>query len=229
MSYQLDHLVILVHDLAQAHSDYTAQGFTVTLGGAHTDGATHNALISFAEGSYLELIAFLRDAPEHRWWRHTTAGEGLIDWALLPGNITAEIAAAHAVGLAYTGPDGGGRRRPDGQELRWQTGLAPSPDLPFLCADLTARSLRVPAGPAQQHANGATGIAEVVIAVADLAASAARYRALLGLPPTAPLESLKLGETILRLVGPGDSAVDAQLAARGEGPHALVVRGRELA
>ncbi|MEI6179461.1 MAG: VOC family protein, partial [Chloroflexales bacterium] len=47
----IDHLVILVGNLAAAVADYEALGFTITPGGEHTDGATHNALISFADGS----------------------------------------------------------------------------------------------------------------------------------------------------------------------------------
>ena len=66
MSLQLDHLVILVRDLESAIADYTALGFTVQRGGTHADGATHNALVGFADGSYLELIAFLKPAPAHR-------------------------------------------------------------------------------------------------------------------------------------------------------------------
>jgi hypothetical protein len=32
----------------------------------------------------------------------------------------------------------GGRVRPDGERLRWQTARSPSADLPFLCGDLVA-------------------------------------------------------------------------------------------
>ena len=48
----IDHIVIAVRDLAAASDDYARLGFTVTLGGEHTGGATHNALISFAYGAY---------------------------------------------------------------------------------------------------------------------------------------------------------------------------------
>ncbi|PMP81392.1 MAG: VOC family protein, partial [Roseiflexus castenholzii] len=58
----IDHIVILVRDLLAAIDDYTALGFTVTPGGVHADGATHNALVAFVDGGYLELIAFRREA-----------------------------------------------------------------------------------------------------------------------------------------------------------------------
>ena len=55
----IDHIVILVRDLAAASAEHAKLGFTVTPGGAHRHGATHNALISFADGTYFELIAFV--------------------------------------------------------------------------------------------------------------------------------------------------------------------------
>ena len=58
VTFGFDHVVIRVDDLAVATVDYTTLGFTVVRGGEHTDRASHNALIAFADGSYLELIAF---------------------------------------------------------------------------------------------------------------------------------------------------------------------------
>lgn len=183
----IDHVVILVKNLDQAVADYKQLGFNVTPGGEHMDGATHNALVAFADGSYLELIAFKREAPEHRWWRHalnTARGnEGLIDFALLPTDIANDIAAARQRGLDYKGPFPGGRQRPDGVEIRWQTGQPTTPDLPFLCGDVTPRTLRVPSGPAWVHPNGVTGIDALVVLVRDVEESAGHYRALLGIEP----------------------------------------------
>ena len=67
MPLSLDHIVILVDELEAAITHYEALGFTVQRGGTHADGATHNALVGFADGSYLELIAFLLREPKHRW------------------------------------------------------------------------------------------------------------------------------------------------------------------
>jgi hypothetical protein len=100
MSLLLDHLVIRVHDLEQTIDNFSALGFTVQRGGTHADGVTHNALIGFADGSYVELIAFLQPAPGRRWWeagqRH---GNGFVDFALLPKSVGAVIDAAHGRGL----------------------------------------------------------------------------------------------------------------------------------
>jgi catechol 2,3-dioxygenase-like lactoylglutathione lyase family enzyme len=234
----IDHIVILVNDLAATAADYSALGFTVSPGGEHTGGATHNALVVFADDAYLELIAFKRPAPEHRWYRHSASGEGMIDFALLPTAIEADLAAARERGLAIEGPFPGGRLRPDGQQVAWQSGRAPTPDLPFLCGDVTPRALRVPDGAVRVHANGVAGIAGLTVAVADLGASVTRYRALLGAaerestlsspPSAARAVTFALGDTAITLATPADDSdtpLSARLASRGEGPFTLALRG----
>jgi hypothetical protein len=234
----IDHVVILVNDLTAAIADYNALGFNVTPGGEHTGGATHNALVVFADDTYLELIAFKRPAPEHHWYRHSSLGEGLIDFALLPTTIEADLAAARERGLAIEGPFPGGRLRPDGQQVAWQSGRTRTPDLPFLCGDVTPRALRVPEGAARVHANGVTGIVGLTVAVADLGVSISRYRALLGTveregtpahaPSAARAAAFALGDTAIMLATPADdteTALSARLASRGEGPFALALRG----
>jgi catechol 2,3-dioxygenase-like lactoylglutathione lyase family enzyme len=236
----IDHVVILVNDLAAAIADYTALGFTVTPGGEHTGGATHNALVIFADDSYLELIAFKRPAPEHHWYRQAAIGEGIIDFALLPTLIEADLAAARERGLAIEGPIDGGRLRPDGQQVAWQTGRASTPDLPFLCGDVTPRALRVPDGAVRTHTNGVSGIAGLTVVVADLGASVSRYRALLGVAereasPAAEIEPARqvtfaLGATALTLAAPEPGATTPlaeRLSVVGEGPFSLTLRGAQ--
>lgn len=243
MSLVLDHVVILVGDLEAAIRNYSALGFTVQRGGTHADGASHNALVGFADGSYLELIAFLRPAPEHRWWGHAQRGhEGLIDFALLPGSVSDVVQAARSRGLAYQGPHDGGRVRLDGQRLVWQTGTPPTPELPFLCGDVTPRALRVIEGDARVHANGVSGVASLSVAVTHLDASLARYVALLGPQATQGVRALalpglglrqavlRLGPTVLVLAEPGPDPQDsaplrALLRGRGEGVMGLSLRG----
>ncbi len=219
MLQAIDHVVILVNNLEQAASDYRTLGFNVVPGGTHTGGASHNVLVSFADGTYLELIAFTHAAPEHTWWPYTATGEGLIDFALLPSDIATDLDTARNRGLALDGPFPGGRLRPDGTRIEWQTGRSPTRDLPFFCADVTPRSLRVPHGDAWQHPNGAQGIAALTIAVQDVAASTARYQALLG---TSNKSGFLLGSAVIQLAS-GEQAA-ARIATRGEGPLALAIR-----
>jgi len=224
----IDHMVILVADLDAAIADYTALGFTVAPGGTHADGATHNALVVFVDDSYLELIAFRHEAPDHHWSRQLAAGEGLIDFALLPTAIAEDVAAAQSRGLEMHGPHAGGRLRPDGVRVEWQTAQPPTADLPFLCADVTPRELRVPQGELRTHANGVTGIASVAVVVNDLRASAARYQALLGGDSAGPAFALGAATITLVTPTPGGGEQDplrVRLSLRGEGPFALTLRG----
>ncbi|WP_144113992.1 VOC family protein [Paraburkholderia sp. BCC1886] len=242
MSLSLDHIVIRVQDLEQTIADFSALGFTVQRGGTHADGATHNALIGFADGSYFELIAFLRAAPEHRWWDpEHRVGDGFVDFALLPQTVAGTIDAARERGLHYQGPTAGGRLRPDGERLEWQTGRPPGVDLPFLCGDITPRHLRVAEGNVRHHANGARGVANVTVVVNDLDASLARYRALLGdfSAPPAPLSGygvrlavVPLGATTVTLASPSREQDEAEgfaadlhrhLVSRGEGVFAVAL------
>jgi len=180
----IDHVVILVNDLDAAIADYRVLGFTVVPGGEHADGLSHNALISLADGSYLELIAFKRPPPdEHLFAQGYRAGEGIVTFALLPTDIANDLKEIRARGLEMDGPFPGGRMRPDSRRVEWQTATPRTPDLPFLCADVTPRELRVPGGDAIHHDNGAIGISEITLAVTDLAASRQRYRALLATDP----------------------------------------------
>ena len=241
MPLTLDHLVILVPDLDTAIHGYRSLGFTVEPGGTHADGATHNALVVFADGSYLELIAFLRPHPAHRWGAQAARGHrGFVDFALLPGSVGQVVADAAARGLAYQGPLDGGRLRPDGERLVWQIGTPPAPELPFLCGDITPRALRVPEGALRRHPNGVTGVASVTVAVADLDTSLARYAALLGQPgERLPLTGLglqqarlQLGAASLLLVapaagahGPAAQALHGALGGRAAGVVGLALHG----
>ena len=177
MLRQLDHVVFVARDLNAAIADHRRRGFTVTPGGEHAGGVTRNALITFRDGSYLELVGFndLSRSLTHRWWKVAADGGGLADFALLSDDLAADSAAL--ADLIKTPPKEGGRIRPDGVELKWRAAFL-TPPLPFVIEDLTARDLRVPGGAAAEHANGATGIASVVIGAVDIADTEWRYATL---------------------------------------------------
>jgi hypothetical protein len=182
-----DHFVIAVNDLDQTTADYAAAGFTVTPGGEHKHGISHNALVTFEDGAYFELIAFRNDGEGHgtHWPATLRKGEGFVDYALRTDDLGQEVQALRAAGLAYSDPKDGGRFRPDGQRVDWQTirfggsGVGPA-RLPFYCHDLTDRSLRVPGGSATEHENGVTGVAGVSVVVHDLEKASEEFAALSG-------------------------------------------------
>ena len=177
MFRQLDHVVFVFRDLQTAIDDYRRRGFTVTPGGDHADRVTHNALIPFADGTYLELVGFrdLSRAQTHRWWNVAADGGGIADFALLSDDIAADTTALAE--LVKTPPKDGGRITPNGVELKWRTAVLKAP-LPFIIEDLTPREFRVPSGAAADHANGAIGIASIVIGATDIADTEWRYASL---------------------------------------------------
>jgi catechol 2,3-dioxygenase-like lactoylglutathione lyase family enzyme len=229
MAFALDHIVIAVNDLDRAVADYQSLGFTVYPGGVHHGGVSHNALVVFADGSYFEIIAYREAAPANRWWRVlTTAGEGIVDFAVLPEDTEQDLHAARARGLDVEGPTPGGRLRLDGVRLDWQIVRPATTDLPFWCGDVTPRELRVPEGAIRRHPNGVTGISRVRIVVADLAASIARFKALVG-PEAVSADNgiprIGLKGTVFELIGPDNDDARRHLAARGEGVLSLELRG----
>lgn len=193
----------------------------------HNGGVSHNALVIFADGSYFELIAYRQAAPGVRWWQVLSkAGEGFVDFALLPEDTERDVAAARGRGLDLDGPIAGGRLRLDGTRLDWQTVRPKTTDLPFWCGDVTPRTLRVPDGYMRVHANGVTGVASLKVAVGDVAKSAGRYASLVG--PDAVKQAnggarITLGGTTFELAG--DAGAAAHVGLRGEGPMSLVLRG----
>jgi catechol 2,3-dioxygenase-like lactoylglutathione lyase family enzyme len=241
----IDHVVVLVRDLSQAIAGYKALGFSVTPGGEHGGGATHNALIGFEDGCYFELIAFKDPSKEqeHRWWPRLAAGEGLVDYALIADSVQAVADDARARGLELGAPTDGSRKRPDGQQIAWRaitSGKAVGTTaLPFAIEDVTPREMRVPGGQAAGHRLGVSGIIELVIAVRDIEASTRQLRALLGREPESTKAAdgnaeavFNAGSQRLRLVQPGPAAshdgiglsLAEHLASRGEGPYEVVLQ-----
>ncbi len=198
----IDHLVIVVRDLGQAATDYEQLGFTVVPGGKHPVGS-HNVLIAFSDGSYIELIGFYRDAPDHRWWQPLQTGERLVDYCLQTDDLQGDTEKLRAAGLAINDPVPWSRTRPDGYELKWILSLATGSHRgigPFLIQDITPRNERIPRQ--FDHKNGAVGIGTVTIALDELTQVERWYSAALAQrgKPVAPSE---LGAEGLRFqIGP---------------------------
>ena len=149
----VDHLVIVVKDLDQAARDYQQLGFTVVAGGQHPVGS-HNALISFADGSYLEIIAFYRQAIDHRWWDPLQKGERLVDFCFQTDDLRGDTKKLQDAAVAINNPVPWSRKRPDGYELKWLLSLATGSHrgvAPFLIEDLSPRAERIPQQ--DSHAN----------------------------------------------------------------------------
>ena len=154
-------------ELDSAVASYRGLGFTVVPGGRHPTG-THNALIAFSDGAYLELIAFYEPNAQHRWFQRLQQGGGLIDYCLQTDDLAADVRGFRAAGVAIADPRPLTRVRPDGYKLSWVLSIPEKHGgvAPFLIEDETPRSERVPQ--ATQHANGTTGVRSVTIAALDV-------------------------------------------------------------
>ncbi|MDQ3655142.1 MAG: VOC family protein [Chloroflexota bacterium] len=233
MPRAIDHVVVAVHDLTQAIHDYERLGFTVTIGGDHAHRGSHNALITFEDGSYIELIAFKHEPPvkDNTWWDLLQIGEGLVDFALVSDDLRAELEHLKSHDFESTGPMEGGRLRTDGIRIAWRVArlnTGGSERLPFLIDDITAHDLRVPRGEDAVHANGILGIAGVTVAVSSNDVAEPLYRALLGEPRTGgEATRFMVGGQFVDLVPPGPGAPDMTgfVSSRGSGPFQVTLRG----
>ena len=176
----IDHIVIAVRDLDAAARDYAALGFTVVPGGKHPVG-THNVLVAFADGSYIELISFYRDNPDHRWWAALQKGEGFVDFCMQTDDLSGDTAKLRAAGVKIDDPVPWSRTRPDGYQLKWVLSLARDEHrgvAPFLIQDETPREERIPRE--TTHQNGATGIGTITVAAHDLTTVRHWYKTAVG-------------------------------------------------
>jgi hypothetical protein len=229
----IDHLPIMFKELEPAIIAYRDLGFTVVPGGEHAVG-THNALVAFADGSYLELIAFKRPNDQHRWWGVTQAGGGFIDFCMATDDLAADIQAFRDAGVKMSDPSAGGRARPDGYKLSWVSASAPKPfvyQAPFLIQDHTPREERI--GGQTSHPNGVTGIASITVATDDVARVRGWWSPVLRQPGAeiqrgdidASGVRFMAGPHALDFVAPrgASSPIDPWLKAHGPSPYALAL------
>lgn len=192
----LDHVVYVTLELDSTVAGYRNRGFIVTPGGEHASGLSYNALVGFADGSYLEIFAFhdleKAKAASHSWAPVAERGGGWADFALRSDDIAADAAALGD--LVARPPEDGSRTRPDGLVVAWKVARLVKP-LPFLIQDTTARENRVPQGAATRHRDGTNGVARIVIGATDPAGLRKTYEALAarGAPPVEFMKSQRDG------------------------------------
>lgn len=146
----VDHALIAVEDLDAGMRTYEQLGFQVMRGGSHPQHGTHNALVPLADGFYLELMgvwdgALARQHPHtNRVLEALNGDDRLALFALDSDDLDADVAQVRQRGLGISDPVPGERERPDGERVAWRTAHPTDPRLPFLIADVTPRSVRVP-------------------------------------------------------------------------------------
>ncbi len=233
---RIDHVSVSGADLKRMQERLKAVGIPSQYGGPHANGATEMAVTSFADGSYLELIAIqpkpdAKALQEHYWSKQMRGDAGPTAWAVRVADVSAEAARLKAAGIQVFPLSRSGRTRPDGRRLEWETArVGPEPNgafFPFLIHDFTPREDRAfPSG--KPTTTEFAGIRRVIIAVRDLKASIARFRQAYGLPEPAQRDDTGLGARLAVFEGtPVILAQGSPLSARidqfGESPCAFVL------
>ena len=120
----LDHIILGCNDL-DLGMELVEQntGVRPTIGGVHPGRGTRNALLSLGERRYLEIIA--PDPAQQKIVHFPQIREmkepRLIGWAVHPPDIAATAKLLRDNQIAFSGPDDGSRKRPDGLVLNWKT------------------------------------------------------------------------------------------------------------
>ena len=237
----VDHVTVAGKDLKQMQARLAAVGIACEYGGPHSNHVSEMALTAFPDGSYLELIALQANADpaataRHAWATQMQGDAGPCAWAVREKDLAAEVKRLEAAGITVRPPERGGRTRPDGKRLEWQTAQAgEEPNgtfLPFLISDITPRQDRAyPTG--KPTLKDFKGVGHVVIAVRDLEAAIKRYRQAYALP--APIKQVDadfgahlalMGGTPVVLAAPltQDTWIARRIGNFGEGPCAYILK-----
>jgi hypothetical protein len=120
----LDHVLLGCRDLDRGIALVEENtGVRAAIGGVHPGRGTRNALLSLGEHRYLEIIAPDPAQSEivHYPQLRSMFDPRLIGWAVHPPDIAAIAKQLRENKIAFTGPDDGSRKRPDGRVLTWKT------------------------------------------------------------------------------------------------------------
>ena len=244
---------MVVTELAAASTAFRDAGFTVTPGGRHDGIPTENALVAFADGSYLELLA-MRERPARdelrrlragpRWEAHLRGAsaiarrflprlagpDGVGDACLRAARLARFAAESRRRGFAFAGPVAMRRERRTGAALAWELLLPADDALPFLIEDRTPRAERVSGdAAATAHGNGARGIAGLELRSRDPARTALACVELFGARARAlPDGGTRLGFAGLELrlgAGEPEGACGVLLAGIASLPAGLAALG----
>ncbi|MBI3567750.1 MAG: VOC family protein [Gemmatimonadetes bacterium] len=123
-TYAIDHVILGAADRDAGMREFASRtGVTPQIGGVHPGKGTRNALASFGDLHYVEILA--PDPAQGSMPGNAAlaaysalAPEG---WAIRTSDIEATAKALRAAGFTVEGPLDGARVRPDGVRLAWRT------------------------------------------------------------------------------------------------------------
>ena len=243
----LDHVLIGIRDLDETMSTFGERiGFTVTPEGVHPGRGTHNRLIVFGP-EYLELIS-VRDPSEGLFRPNLPtfleSREGLFIFAMGTDDVDAGASELRGKGIDVAAPVDGARSNEDGSvAYSWRQAEIAADEMPgsqtFLIQHnhTIAERYREPAEPTR-HANGASGIDYLSLAVHHAAEAASRWREIFGLEAASAREdaesgvkevAVALGGRQLRFLSPlREGPLSQSLERFGEGPYELGIQVPDL-
>src|SRR4051794_33220979 len=101
---QIDHVTIAGSDLKQMQARLASVGIATVYGGAHSNHATEMGLVSFSDGSYLELMgvpltADAQAVAQHVWAKWLQGSAGPCAWAMREKNLAAEVTRLKSAGV----------------------------------------------------------------------------------------------------------------------------------
>lgn len=171
---------------------------------------------------------------------------GIIDFAFTDSTGNADIQyselterlnilnARDAEEVRYAEPVAGGRKRPDGEDVKWKVTFPvlserQRGELPFFCHDVTPRSVRVPLAERNvSHPSGAYGIKELSIFLEDskFPGIVTAYSSILGVENTS--KASKVGMFSLHrlhaVIQAADPCFQVRVPFEKEDVHAMEVR-----
>jgi hypothetical protein len=237
---KIDHGTVAGSDLKSMQAHLSSVGIESVYGGAHVNSTTEMALVSFPDGTYLELMglqsgAALEQVDRHYWAAFLKGNAGPSAWAVRERDLDKEVKRLLAAGVLVSAPARAGRKRPDGVELEWQTSVIGSEPrgtfFPFIIQDIGPREKR--AFPQGKPTNrDFTGITRIVIGVNSIQEAISRYRSAFDLPEGRRQIDKTFGAQVAIISGApvvfaqpltADSWLAQRLAQFGEGPCAFIL------
>ena len=120
----IDHVILGINDLDRGIREFESlTGVTPKRGGEHPGRGTQNALVTFGNSRYLEILAPASSQPPAAA-RESAVGHThltLVGWALRTSAIDVTVEQVRNAGFEVHGPLAGSRHAPDGALLAWQS------------------------------------------------------------------------------------------------------------
>jgi len=216
----VDHLVIVVADVAQAVETYRDLGFTVTYGGAVEDAGHHAALAVFGD-FYIEFRGTDDPPPmleEATSGRELDEAEGIHGIVLRTDDLDAEVARLKSNGFCVSGPVDDPIETSRGSMPRRTAAVDSSIPVGLVERHNTAAERSAFVGGRAAHPNTVTIAKRIYVAVESIDREMEGFEQLLGVPAPQP----EMGTVIMSLMSVfyvGDVGI-AVAEPRGPGPTA---------